>query len=75
MGHGLYDPVANYNFPMGHGSYGTVQSMGDGEFISHGAWCHECNSNRSLNMPQGEEREAESGRQVNYLFVTCWPDQ
>ena len=37
--------------------------------------CHEHNSDRSPNVPQGEGREAESGRQVNYLSVAHWPDQ
>ena len=38
-------------------------------------FCHDRNSDQSLNVPRGEEREAESGRQVNYLSVAHWPDQ
>ena len=37
--------------------------------------CHEHNSNRSPNVPRGEERDDESGRQVDCLSDARWPDQ
>ena len=37
--------------------------------------CHERNSDRSPNVPRGEERDDESGRQVDCLSDARWPDQ
>ena len=37
--------------------------------------CHERNSDRGPNVPRGEERDDESGRQVDCLSDAHWPDQ
>ena len=42
MEYELYDALADYYFPMTHGLYNIVQSMGHGVLSSHGLWVVQC---------------------------------